>query len=212
MSALPSGPAAAAPISADEVRRRMKEGRLKREELAAAEAKRQKEKQDAAAAASSSVMTTKDYIVNGLIAAFFMILPLGEPTIDWYHVGAVVALNVIWNLFLHENTWLHVGLLVVMNVVLIQLTMVWHNIPGALAQVPPFYLYSFAGGNVVVIALGYLFYIRKQEDRYAAWDIFLVCVMLGNLVLLIALGVVPMSAVYMMFKGVTGLLSNFQVG
>ena len=169
------------------------------------------EQEDVAAMAEGDI--TK-YIGNIIVSLLVISLPLSEPEIDWYQVALFVGVNVIWNVAFHRHTWTHYVMFLLINMLLVQWSPYMYQVGPILSRVPPLYFVGFGIGNAVVIAAAYWFYIRRavrKLDREERIDMAATGVIVLNLVALISCGIIPPQMLYLMFKNLLSLLTNFSV-
>jgi hypothetical protein len=153
------------------------------------------------------------YILISIVALFFTTLPLGEQEIDWVQTAAFAVANLVWIGYFHRATFLHCLIFFLVNFIIIQWQVLAVTVPKLLEEVDPVHGAIGLGANAVVIFLVWFQYVRHlpKNKRLDAWD-WIACVIgLGNIVILVALGIIPMSAVYQVFKTLVSVLSSGQV-
>jgi hypothetical protein len=153
------------------------------------------------------------YVLLSILSAFFISLPMGEEVIDWVQVGAFAVVNVAWVGYFHRATGMHGLLYFLLNFILIQWNVVMESVPVVMEHVDPTQAAIGAAINAVAVFVIWWQYVRHLPSRsqYDAWD-WIACVLaLANVVILVAIGVIPMRVVYHVFKTLVGLLTNFSV-
>lgn len=158
-------------------------------------------------------VTTPHYLAMFLCTLVFISLPLSEDDVDWTQVAAFIGVGLIWVFCFHRNTWLHIATFVLLNMVLVQWSVFVTALPDVLGAVPKEY-YIIGGVLNGAVTLGYYFArIRNLPPklRLDAWDLFACCLVAGNFIILVACGIIPLSTLYLVFKSVIGLVTNFQI-
>ena len=204
--------------SGNAARRREQEAMKQREEaFAAAEptgVADVEEVEDPDALVPDPLPSKAHYAVLCLVSAFFISLPMGEEEIDWVQVAAFTVVNIAWVGYFHRATLLHGLVYFLLNFILVQWSVLLQHVPQLIESVDPVLAGTGVGANVVVALLVWYFYVRTlpAKQRLDAWDWILCVQALGNVVVLVGLGVVPMRVVYQVFKTLTGVLSGGSVG
>jgi hypothetical protein len=161
----------------------------------------------------SEKVSKNHYIALVALTGLFVSLPLSEPKVDYNQVALFGVVNAGWILLCHANTYLHMATFALLNMLLVQWSAAVYRVPELVATVPRHILAGGAAGNGAVALAAWLLYVRKlpSKKRANAWDLILCALIFANGAVLVAVGVIPMRAVYLMFRSITGLLANFQL-
>jgi hypothetical protein len=154
------------------------------------------------------------YAIVTFLAIFFISLPLSEDPVEWIQVAAFTIVNAAWIGYFHRATFIHCLVFFLLNFILIQWSVLMVQVPELLQHVDPIQAAVGIAANAVLVFFVWYGYVRKlpRNKRTDAWDWIACVILLANILVLVALGVIPMRVVYQVFKTLVGLLSNFSVG
>ena len=202
-------------LSAEDIAKKIREGNIRRSQESEQKIKEKTEKEKRMEEEREELVTGIQRIVNFIIALVFVSMPLSEAEIDWYAVTAFILVNLVWNVFLHENTVYHMAILMLLNFTLTQYSEHLKYLPGWAVTVHPLRWAQFLGFNSVVCGATYWFYIRhskNKEDRTNRLDLASVGILAANLVMMIATGIITMDHINFFFRAMWAVITNLSIG
>lgn len=157
---------------------------------------------------------------------FFISLPLGEEVIDYVQVALFVIVNFTYCKWCLGPGYTPVLMWLAINVIMVEHGPNVYYIPDFVMGLPPVETSAAVSTNVAVFGAYFWFVLRtyynnmgsgtyeekEQKKKFNEWlDYGLTGLMGLNLLMGIFLGYIPASVVYVTFKKILGLLTNFSV-
>jgi hypothetical protein len=210
--AAPATPSSSGPaLSTAEIERRIKEGNKNRGKE---KSEKETEKERQMAEERDELVSGVQKAINFIIALVFVSMPLSEPVIDWLVVGVFISINLIWNLFFHQNTTIHMAVLLLMNFVLTQYVDHIKLLPTIAVTISPVAYLAFFIGNGSVGFAEYWFYIKKAKsraDRESRIDLAIVGTLVLNFVVLFCCGVITTQQITFGLRAIWAAITNLSI-
>lgn len=191
------------------IRRRIREGNQRRideqKKQRAFDAEERLEKEEEQA----SRVDRTQHIICFVISLLFLSLPLTEPEVKWLEVALFAGMNTVWTLFFHRKSVLHFATMIMLNLLLVQWSSRIYELPFLIASLPLVPTIAFVALNAAAIGCSFLWYINLAtlaRVRAERWDTVLACLIVVDIVLLFALGVIPFAVLYDSYKALLQLV------
>eukprot|EP01065_Artemidia_motanka_P005229 TRINITY_DN1251_c0_g1_i1.p2 TRINITY_DN1251_c0_g1~~TRINITY_DN1251_c0_g1_i1.p2 ORF type:complete len:237 (+),score=105.53 TRINITY_DN1251_c0_g1_i1:67-711(+) len=192
-------------IRACEAQRREQE---KREEAEKSEEKEKvKEWED-------SMVAELELYFNAVFALVFVSLPASEDPPDWLLSGIILVFNILWNWLVFRSTWLDRINLYVFNFVLVNSGEWLRRVDELPAMLPLLEWNLVLHTNILFVVLGWWYLIRPaKESEKEWWQNIVGCGwFFGNILLLLAFGVLEPAFVLRYFGAIKNLLLSGTFG